>query len=253
MNLKAVLIPAEHGASVMLAESLVAGLIIGGSPLGFIVAIAWLLIFIMSQPLKIVVKDWLRSTFTPRTRLSVYCVLFLGSLAAATMAVGVVISAGRLLWVIAAVAIPGAVHLWATLKGGKKELVAELFGALSLGGAAASVAVVAGMPTVKAFILWSVLAVRAGTSVFFVRARLRRIRKEFFDWAEVLSVHLLALAALSFFVAQHVVKPIVLWGGLLLALRLVVLKDHRPASAKAVGMQEVAVGVFYVLCVVWAF
>lgn len=253
LNLKAVLIPSEHGASVMLAESLAAGLIIGSSPQGFIPAAGWVLVFFMSQPLKIAVKDISRGIFTDRTRAAVYYALLFGLFSAAAMAVGVHFSEGRLLWILGAVLTLGAVHLLATVKGGKKELAAELFGALSLGGAAASILVAAGMPLVNAFVLWGVLAMRAGTSVLYVRGRLRLMRRQETRLSEILLVHLLALAALTALVLLHALKPVILWAGLLLVARLLLLTDKKPVSAKIVGIQESLLGALYVVFVVWAF
>ena len=56
-TIKIVVLPAEHGASVMFGESLLAGLLIAASGKGFLPALGWVFLFLMSNPLKILIKD----------------------------------------------------------------------------------------------------------------------------------------------------------------------------------------------------
>jgi len=55
-TIKIVALPAEHGASVMLGESLLAGLLIAVSGHGFLPALGWVFLFLMSNPLKIAIR-----------------------------------------------------------------------------------------------------------------------------------------------------------------------------------------------------
>jgi len=77
----------------------------------------------------------------------------------------------------------GMIHLWAVVNAGKKEFIAELFGALTLGAAAASIILAAGHFYVQAMTVWAILAIRAGTSVVYVRHRLNQTRGKGYNLA----------------------------------------------------------------------
>jgi hypothetical protein len=143
--------------------------------------------------------------------------------------------------------------LWSVVKGGKKELIAELFGALSLGGAAASIVLAAGHSYVQALALWVALAVRAMTSVIYVREQLRYHRGDAHDFRTVISVHVAGFALLLVLMAAHLVKPLICFAAFLLLARLCFMHERSVISAKALGLRESALGIIYVVLLLLAF
>ncbi|MDE2008839.1 MAG: YwiC-like family protein [Candidatus Omnitrophica bacterium] len=247
--IKKVILPAEHGASIMLAESLMAGLWIGASFKGFVCALGWIFIFFMSQPLKIAVKDDSRNIFAPRTEAALWCATVMGILAILAVFWTYFLSGPSFLMALAAVMPLGAVHLWTTIFEGKKEFAAELFGVLSLGAAAASIVLASGHQVSQAFVLWLVLAIRAGASVVYVRYRLRQMRNESTNFSMVVIVHILGLIMICGLVLFHIVKPVVILAGLLLIVRLS-FRYRNTISAQVLGIHESLMGLFYVVLVI---
>ena len=69
-TIKNVLLPSEHGASVMAGESLVAGLLIAASAKTFLLALGFVFLFLMTQPLKIAIKDMRQNVLVHRTKVA---------------------------------------------------------------------------------------------------------------------------------------------------------------------------------------
>ncbi len=247
--IKVVMLPAEHGASIMLVESLVAGLWIGSSLKGIVPALGWIFIFFMTQPLKILIKDISCKIFTPRTKAAFWCGAVMGILAAGAMFWTCFFSGPSFWAIFAVVLLLGVIHLWATIYEGKKEFTAELFGVLSLGAAAASILLAAGHSWQQAFVLWLVLAIRAGTSVVYVRQRLRQMRNEGTNFQMVVIVHILGLIMVCGLVFFHLAKPVIILAGFLLIMRLL-FKYRHTVSPQALGIHESLLGLFYIVLVV---
>lgn len=250
-NIKSIVVPAEHGASVMLAESVLAGLWIGASSKGWLPAAGWVLVFLSSQPLKIFVKDYSRGIFTARTRAALWCFLFIGALAAGAM-VRTCAAGGRSFWaVMAGTAVLGSIHFWAVIRGNKKELISELFGALTLGAGATLILIACGHSLESALLVWGILAVRGATSVVYVRHRLRELRGEKSSFLGVVAVHLSGLAVLGCFSYFRMTKLWIVLAGILLFARLW-YKTGR-TTAVGLGIQETIIGIFYVALAIAAF
>ncbi|MCU0465293.1 MAG: YwiC-like family protein [Anaerolineae bacterium] len=69
-DVNSVALPSEHGGWSFLLEPLVLGLLVAGSPMGWVLAGAALCAFLAHQPLKIVLKDRLKGRRPPRTVLA---------------------------------------------------------------------------------------------------------------------------------------------------------------------------------------
>ncbi|MBF0490059.1 MAG: YwiC-like family protein [Candidatus Omnitrophica bacterium] len=252
-TLKIVAVPAEHGASVMLGESLLAGLLIAASALGFYPALGWVFLFLMSHPLKIVIKDMSHRVFVARTSLALGCSGIFGLLSLVFFTTTYVLSGPAFLLVLVGVIPLGLLHVWAVVKAGKKELLAEISGAVSLGAAGASIILAAGHPYSQAWVVWAVLAVRALTSIIYVRERLNQSRSRDNHWILFMGSHMVAVVVFVFLVMAHLVHPFILIAGLLLLMRLGLIYKRIPVTAKGLGIQESILGIVFVLCVVFAF
>ncbi|MBF0504624.1 MAG: YwiC-like family protein [Candidatus Omnitrophica bacterium] len=252
-TIKNVTLPTEHGASVMLGESLCAGLFIAASAKGFLPALGWLFIFLLIHPFKIAVKDMSHGIMTARTSTALWCSAVFGLLAGSLIIATYIVSGFSFLFVLAGVIPLGILHLWAVVNANKRELTAELSGALSLGAPAASILLVAGHPYAQALALWTVLAVRALTSVIYVRERLNQSRGKINNIGLVEQVHTAGMAVLWAMVLVHLVKPLIFIAGFLLVMRLWLLYQRRPITAINLGLQELMLGAAFVILTIFSF
>jgi hypothetical protein len=249
-TIKIVALPAEHGASVMLGESLLAGLLIAVSGHGFLPALGWVFLFLMSNPLKIAIKDISRHVFTARTSVALWFCTGFGILALGFFLATFYYSGPSFLLILIGVIPLGMIHLWAVVNAGKKEFIAELFGALTLGAAAASIILAAGHFYVQAMTVWAILAIRAGTSVVYVRHRLNQTRGKGYNLALLILIHTLGIAFLGGLVIAHLAKPIILIAGFLLTLRLLFVLNKSSVSPVLLGVQESILGIIFVILIV---
>ena len=252
-TIKTIALPAEHGASVLLGESLLAGLFIAASGKGFLPALGWLFLFLMSNSLKIVIKDLSHHVFTSRTSLVLWFSTGFGVLALASFIMTCFFSGPAFLLVLAGVMPLGAAHLWAVIKASKKEFTAELFGALSLGAAASSIILAAGHHYTQALVLWAVLAIRAVTSVIYVRERLSQSRGKANNYNLVNLAHIIGVIIFAALVWVHLISPLILIAGFLLVVRLWFMYQCQPITAKNLGLQESMLGVIFVVLLVCSF
>jgi len=251
-TIKNVVVPAEHGASVMLGESLLAGLLLAGSLKGFWPAFGWVFLFFMSHPLKIFLKDKDHHVLTGRTLVAGWFSLGFGVIALAFFAGTYLFCGPYFLWVLIGVIPLGLIHLMAVVKEGKKEFVAELFGVLSLGAVAASIVLAAGHSYAQALTLWTVLAVRAVTSIIYVRERLNQRRSKICNYRSVNLAHMAGVAVLGMLVLAHLIKPLILMAGLLFIIRLWLMYQRQAVIPKNLGLQESLWGVVFVLLLVFS-
>ena len=251
--IKIVVMPVEHGASVMLGESLFAGMLIAASAKGLLPALGWLFLFLMNNPFKIAIKDISHRVFTKRTFIALWFCAGFGILALGCFTAAYFLDGALFLIVLAGVIPLGILHLWAVFKAGKKEFTAELSGALTLGAAAASNVLAAGHSYAQAFALWAVLAVRAMTSVIYVRERLSQGRGKIINRGLVYWVHIAGVMVFGALVLAHLVKPLIFVAGLLLLMRLWFLNRRLTITAKNLGLQESMLGIVFVILIVFAF
>ncbi len=248
-TIKNVLLPSEHGASVMAGESLVAGLLIAASAKTFLLALGFVFLFLMTQPLKIAIKDMRQNVLVHRTKVAlgaaVACFLLAGICLTETYALR---GGAFLLMILTAVPLV-LLHFWSVVSDGKKELVAELLGALSLGAIAAAIIVTAGYSYIQAFVLWGILAVRCGTSVIYVRYRLNQSRGKEQNPVQLVFVHVIGVGLLGIVVISYFAKPIILIGGLLLVLRLFFVYKNFLITPQKLGIQEIIIGAMFVFFV----
>ncbi len=192
---KAVALPAEHGGWGFLAEPVVLGLVLAPSVAGALLALAALAGFLCRHPLRLVFLDRRRGVRYPRTAwaerfLAGYSGLALVLLAAA-------FTASRVpFWPALAAAAPiGLVALAFDALGRSREALPEATGAVALGASATAIALAGGAAAGLAWGAWALLALRAVSSVLYVRARIRLDRGLAAGPRVALAGHALALAA----------------------------------------------------------
>jgi hypothetical protein len=194
---KSVALPAEHGGWGFLGEPVVLGLVLAPAAAGVCLAAAALAAFLGRHPLRIWLLDRRRGASLARTTLAVrvamgYAVVALLLLAAAAAL------AARPFWPPLAAAAPLAlVALAFDALGRNREALPEIAGAVALGASAAAVALAGAAPPAVAWMAWSLLALRAVTSILYVRARIRLDRDRSAGPGFVLLGHAVALAAVA--------------------------------------------------------
>lgn len=245
INLKSVALPAEHGGWGFLLEAMVLGLIVAPSAMGLLFGVAMLAAFLIHQPLKITVKDWLKQRRTERTQLAEKFVLGYG-LTALLLLIAVWQASGTGFFIPLLIALPlMAVQFFYDVQNDSRELVPELCGGVALGAIAASVAILGDWEHNPALILWLLLAARTIPAILYVRARLRLERGKPADLVSAWITHGIALALVTgFWIADqtHLLSVLIM---LVLLLRAGWgLSAYRtPAKRPAIiGFQEIFYG-----------
>lgn len=224
---------------------MLAGIIIAPSVPGALLATAALTMFLARQPLKIAVKDRLSGKSYPRTRwaASFGVALLLGAtvcLISAFSLVGPSIVAPLLTLIVLA-----AVQFAFDVKGQGRNLGPELVGATAAALFAPAIVLAGGASQELALQLGVALALHAWLAIFYVSARLERVRLP-------ASVWLLAIAGVAF-AAGLVFTGQMGWpisaGFAILALRAMwgTSRWSRVVRPQVVGMQEVAYCVLLVV------
>jgi hypothetical protein len=190
-----VALPAEHGGWGFLAEPVVLGLVLAPSAAGLCLSLAALAAFLARHPLRLALIDRRKRVRYPRTALAerVFVAYATAALALATAALAL---APYPFWPPLAVAAPvGLVALAFDALGRSREALPEAAGAVALGASAPAIALAGGAPAAFAWGAWALLALRAVTSVLYVRARIRLDRGLAAGPRAVHAGHAAALAA----------------------------------------------------------
>jgi hypothetical protein len=242
---KAVVVPAEHGGWGLLAEPIVLGLLLAPTAAGLCLSLAALFAFLARQPLRLVLMDRRKRARYPRTALAERLCAGFG-LAAAGLLAGALALAPPSFWPAIVAAAPFALVAVAYDAVGRgRDAVAEVAGALALSASTAAILLAGARPAAVAFAASVLLALRALTSVLYVRARIRLDRGLPAGPGLALGVHAAGLA-LAVVLARAGAAP---WLGVLafavlLARAAVGLSPgRRPIRPQQLGFQELGYGV----------
>jgi hypothetical protein len=195
---KSVALPVEHGGWGLLGEPLVLGLALAPSPAGACLALAAVSGFLSRHPLRLVLMDRRRGVRYPRTTLAAawfagYAAIALAALAA--LAAAFAVTAAPFWSALVAAAPLALVLVVSDFAGRSRDAAAETAGGVALCGSAAAIALAGGAPSPLAFTASALLALRALTSVLFVRARLRLDRGLGAQTLPAIAAHVAAVGA----------------------------------------------------------
>lgn len=242
---KPVALPAEHGGWGLLSEPVVLGLVLSPSGAGACLALATLAGFLARHPLRLLLLDRRKGVRHPRTILAGRFFVGYAALAALLLACAFALAEARF-WPALAAALPiGLVALGFDAVGRSREALPEIAGAVALAGSAAAIALAGGAPAGLAWSAWALLALRAVTSILYVRARVRLDRGLAAGPAAVLAGHAAALAAAAALARSA-------WAPWLATLAFVVLLARaawgvspwrRRVRPQVLGFQELGYGV----------
>jgi hypothetical protein len=175
-ELKAVALPAEHGGWSFLAEPAILGLAISASAAGACLALGALAAFLARQPLKLLLMDRRRGARHRRTALAEGAFAVCAATAALLAAIAFALAAAPFWPPLLAAAPIGLAAVAFDAAGRGRDAAAEMAGAVALGASSAAIALAGDAPAAVAWGAWALLALRAATSVLYVRARLRMDR-----------------------------------------------------------------------------
>lgn len=252
VSVRSVAMPAEHGGWGFLTEPLLLGLLVAPSLAGGGIAFAAVALFLLHQPLKIVLKDLRRGRIYGRTRLAGRFVLIYAAVAVTALAATAYTAqsaAHNAFWIPLLLALPvGALQFAAELRGDSRTLAAEITGALSLAAAAPAIILAAGLPASTAAAAWGLLALRAVCSILYVRAQLRLLRGKSPDITPPITAHNLSVLISAVLWAGGVVNGLALLAtGMLMVRAVIGLKSTAPVTAKKIGFREIGFGLAYAL------
>ena len=246
---RTVALPAEHGGWGFLVEPAVLGLVLAPSAAGLCLALAALAAFLARHPLRLALVDRRKSVRYPRTALAerVFAACAGATLALAAAALALAASP---FWLPLAVAAPiGLVALAFDARGRSREALPEAAGAVALAASATAIALAGSAPAPPAWSAWVLLALRAVTSILYVRARIRLDRGLAAGPRAVLAGHAVAVVAATALAAAG-------WAPWLAAVVFLVLlvrsggglsSWRRPLRPQALGLQEVGYGLLTVV------
>jgi hypothetical protein len=245
---KAVALPAEHGGWGLLAEPALVGLVLAPSGAGVCLGFAALAGFLARHPLRLWFLDRRRKTRYPRTALAE--IVFSGYVVLA----GLLVAAAAVLapspfWPALAVAAPiGLSALVFDALGRSREAFPESVGAVALGASATAIALAGGAPATLAWGAWALLALRAVTSVSYVRARIRLDRGVAAGPWAVHVGHAVALAAATGLALAGWAPGLAVVVFLILLLRSAwgLSSWRRPVRPRTLGFKELGYGVLTV-------
>jgi len=226
-------VPVEHGAWSFLLEPIALGLIIAPSGDGVLIGIGMLAVFLLRQPLKLMIRDWTRRRY-PRTALCEGLVAAYALAAAVTF--GVAFSRALLPLLVA---VPfGVAQFIYDYRNQNRTLISELCGAIASVPVVAAIVLAGGKPPALAGALAAIVLSRAVPAVLYVRSVLRGESR-----ALMITAHAIAVGVTAIFS----------WTAALAAALLLAraIPPMRSVRAQTVGMREIAWGaMFVVLCAV---
>lgn len=196
-SLRNVALPIEHGGWAFLFEPMLLGMLVAPSLAGFGLCLSGLGVFLLFRPVQVALKDWLKHKRFPRTAWAERFILLYTLLAAGGMAFASYTARGPF-WQALVLAIPFAsLQMLLVVRGRAREGVTEVSGAVALAALAPMIVIAAGGTTAQALALWLVPAVRAVTSIVYIRQRLKRARGEVFSRVMPIGLHIAGLVAFT--------------------------------------------------------
>lgn len=249
---RSVVVPVEHGGWGFLGEPILLGLCLAPTASGVALAAAVVAAFLARQPLRLALLDRRRGTRHARTLVAQRAALSFSVLAMALVLLALVLS-GPAFWPAVALGLlPGALAVVSDARGTSREAVPEVAGAVALATSAPAIALAGGVSSAVALGAWALLALRAWTSILYVRARLRLDRGRPAGVRTVLVVHVFAvLGAVALVALGHAPRLAVVAFVLFLARAAHGLSSWRPPlRPQALGFRELGFGLAAIVLLV---
>lgn len=249
---RSVALPTEHGGWSFVSEPLLLGLLLAPSWGGLTISLATLGAFLLRHPLKIYAKDVLNKRSVPRTDAARrFMLIYAGITGFAGLITLFLIPAVNVLLPLLLALPLFALQLAYDVRNQSRSAVAEIAGAVATGALASTIVMMQGWTLTAALGLWLVIAVKAISTILYVRSRLRLEREQ----AAGLQLALGAQVISIFVVVLATVYGLARWTAIVAMIILAVraalgLSSWRKARPpKIIGMQEIAYGLGFLLLI----
>jgi hypothetical protein len=245
---RSIALPVEHGGWGLLVEPILLGFVLAPSAAGLALAAGALFAFLARHPLRLVLLDRRKAARYPRTVLAER--FLAGYLGLGLFSLLLAFTLSRAFWPALALAFPpGLLALGYDARGRSREALAEIAGGVALSASAAAIALAGGVPAGLAFGAWALVAMRAVTSILYIRARIRQDRGVVADTRTALLSHAVALvgAVLVFRVGWGPLAAVLAFAILLARAAWGLSSRHRVVRPQSVGYQEMGFGLLTLL------
>lgn len=246
--IRSVALPSEHGGWMFLLEPLLLGLVVAGSWPGLALAVAALGAFLLHQPVKVAVKDYLKRKRPLRTVWAERFMVLYGLVAVVAFAV-VLRRADRAFLLPLLLALPLMLtQLFYDARNQSRALLPELTGALALGALAPAITLLDGWPLARAWPLWLLVAARALPAILYVRARLKLDHGKPTQPGLAVAAHVAALVGIVALVLLGHAPWLAVAALLILLARAAVglSRYRRPCRPAILGLEEIGYGLLTV-------
>ena len=254
-SIRSVALPAEHGSWSLWLEPALLAMLVAPSTAGIAIALISFCFLLFHQPLRIVLIDINRGKRYDRTRLAaVFLVLYI--------AIAGMVLLGTIAQVDTSVFIPlipafiaAIVVVWYyDLRGNSRDWLPEVLGAVIMSSFAISIAAAGGWTWPASLALFFIATARSVSAVFYVRARLCQMKYGLNEFRAVIASYVLFLFTLVALFLLQLAPFLALLALICLSARAnVELRRGACVRAKALGIQEVLLGLVYVFVVAAGF
>ena len=254
INWRSIALPAEHGGWSLILEPIVLGLILAPSWIALSLSIAMMAVFLSHQPVKISLKAYRTGKWTERSRFALYFAagyLLGGGL----FAIPALLQSNSNFWLIIALIVPFAlIQAFQDFQNQSRSATAEITGAIALSGTVALLLVLSDWQLTIALPIWFVIALRAVTSILYVRTFFRKQRGKDNSVSASYVMHIIVMIivmglAFAGFLPYLTVVPFVI----LLIRAVHGLQSDKQVKPQIIGIREVMVGILTVACIASGF
>lgn len=178
VRLRPVALPVEHGGWALVGAPLALGLGVTPSAAGAWLALFALALFLLRQPLQLIVADWRRGRSYPRTPWAWTFALAYGATAVVTFVLAWHATPHRFWGPLALAAPLAAVQVGHDLLTPRRATFRQTCGVVATSAVVAAIAMAGGWSFTRAATLWLLLALQGATAIVYVGTRLRLARGE---------------------------------------------------------------------------
>lgn len=246
-NLKSIALPAEHGSWSLILEPLILGLILAPTWMGLSFALAMMAVFLVHQPAKVLLKAIRTGKSSERSRYAGY--FLVGYLLAGVLfAIPALLQSTANFWLVISLIIPFAlIQIVYDFRNESRNQIAEITGSIALSGGVALLVIIGDWQIGLALLLWLVMALRAVTSILYVRTFFRKQRNQEANIKGNYLIHGIALSAVFLFAMQGMLPYLSIAPFIILFARAVHgLQSDEAVKAQIIGIREVIFGILTV-------
>lgn len=253
-NFKSIALPAEHGGWSLILEPLVLGLILTPTWVGFSLGIAMMAVFLVHQPAKILLKAFSTGKSSERSRYASYFLLGY-TLIGGLFAIPALLQSTVNFWLTIGLIIPFALtQITYDFRNESRSQIAEVTGATALSGTVALLVIIGDWQLQIALLLWFVIALRAVTSILYVRTFFRKQRNQPRSIRGNYLIHLIAVLLVTLLAFQGMLPYLTVIPFIILFTRAVQgLESDAIVKAQVIGIREVVFGIVTVAFIAMGF